>query len=144
MRAGGDLARNGIIRIERERLGTLYRRRHGIGIGEHEAGHAIGQRRLADALRTADQPGMRNAPAAIGIEQCRLGLAVAEQLGRFAGMPDRHFLLGLACAHTVPAGLGTANTRSRSAVQTRAATVSASALASISTQRCGSSAAICR
>ena len=36
-------------------------------MGEHEARHAIGQRRLADALRAADQPGMRNAPAAIGI-----------------------------------------------------------------------------
>ena len=73
---------------------------------EHEARHAIGQRRLADALRAADQPGMRNAPAAIGIEQRRLGLAMAEQIGRFARMPDRRFLLGLARAHAVSAGLG--------------------------------------
>ena len=110
MRTSRDLARDGIIRIERKRLGALHRRRHGVGIREHEAGHAIGQRRLADALRTADQPGMRNAPAAIGIEQCHLGLAMAEQIGRFAGMPDRHFLLGLARAHAVSAGLGAANT----------------------------------
>src|SRR5947208_1641827 len=88
--------------------------------------------------------GVRNAPAAIGIQQRRLGLAVAEQIGRFAGMTGRRFLPGLARAHAVSAGLGTVNTCSRSAVQTRAATVSASALASISTQRCGSSAAICR
>ena len=32
---------------------------------------------------------------------------MAEQIGRFAGMPDRHFLLGLARAHAVSAGLGT-------------------------------------
>ena len=110
MRAGGDLTRDGIVRIKRQRLGALHRRRHRFGIREHEAGHAIGQRRLADALRTADQPGMRNAPTAIGIEQGHLGLAVTEQIGRFAGMLHRHFLLGLACAHAVPAGLGAVNT----------------------------------
>ena len=50
-------------------------------MGEHEARHAIGQRRLADAGRPADQPGMRQAPAAIGLEQRPLGLGVAEQYG---------------------------------------------------------------
>jgi hypothetical protein len=35
---------------------------------------------------------------------------VAVEIGCYAGMPGRRFLLGLACAHAVPAGLGTANT----------------------------------
>ena len=91
---------------------------------EHEPRHAIGQRRLADALRAADQPGMRNAPAAIGVQQRRLRLAMPEQIGRLARMPDRGLLLGLARAHAVLAVAGIANRWSRSAVQTRAATVS--------------------
>ena len=43
----------------------------GIAMGKHEPRHPVGQRRLADALRAADQPGVRNAPAAIGVQQRR-------------------------------------------------------------------------
>ena len=60
-------------------VALLHRRRGRIGMGEHEARHAIGERRLADAARAADQPGMRHAAAAIGIEQRLLGLGMAEQ-----------------------------------------------------------------
>src|SRR3954462_9253021 len=144
MRAGRDLPRHGIIWIERERLGVLHRSGVRTGMREHEAGHAIGQRRLADALWTADQPGVRYPPTAIGGQQRRLSLAMAEKIGCLARVPDGRFLLGLPRAHAVAAGLLAANRRSRSTVQIRSATVSASALASISTQRCGSSAAICR
>src|SRR5215510_3163214 len=48
--------------------------------------HPIRQRRLADAARAADQPGVRNATAAIGFEQRLLGLAMAEQHGGLAWM----------------------------------------------------------
>ena len=43
-------------------------------MGEDETRHAIGERRLADAGGAADQPGMREAPAAIGFEQRLLRL----------------------------------------------------------------------
>jgi hypothetical protein len=107
--AGRNLPRDGIIGLERKRFSTLHRRPHGISIGEHEPRHAIGQCRLADTLRAADQPGMRNAPAAIGVQQRRLRLAMAEQLGRFTGMPDRYLRFGLAGAHAELALVGMAN-----------------------------------
>ncbi len=47
-------------------------------MGEHETRHAIGQRRLADALRADDQEGVRHAAAAIGGKQRRLGGGMAE------------------------------------------------------------------
>src|SRR5271169_6094584 len=112
-------------------------------MSQHEARHAISQCRLADALWTADQPGMRNAPAAIGVEQRRLGLAMPEQFRGFARMRYCNLLFDLARAHADGAGLEMAKRWSRSAVQTCAATASGSAVASISTQRCGSSAATC-
>ena len=40
---------------------------------EHEARHAVGERRLADAARPADQPGMRHAAGAIGFEERLFG-----------------------------------------------------------------------
>src|SRR5215218_7217361 len=131
MGAGGDLARDGIIRIERERLGPLHRRRHGLGIREYEAGHAIGQRRLADALRAADQPGMRNAPAAIGFEQGHLGIAMAEPGGGFTRMRRRNALLDLARAHADRTTLSASalKKRSRKVAHTLAATAAGSASA---------------
>src|SRR5712672_4252987 len=108
---------------------------------EHESRHPIGQRSFADALRAADQPGMRNAPAAIGIEQRCLRRAMPEQFGGLARVPDRDRIFGLARAH---ADVAVANRRSRSAVHTWAATASGLALASISMQRLGSSVAIWR
>ena len=75
----------------------------------------------------ADQPGVRNAPAAIGIQQRHLGIAMAEPGGGLARMRRRDVLLDLTGAH---AGLATLSTsalkkRSRKAVQTPAATVAA-------------------
>ncbi len=43
-------------------------------MGEHEARHAICERRLADAGCAADQPGVRDAPAFVGVEQRLLGI----------------------------------------------------------------------
>ena len=73
-------------------------------MGEHEPRHPIGQRRLADTLRPADQPGMRNAPAAIGVQQGHLGIAMAEQRRGFARMHSRDLRFDLTGAH---AGLAT-------------------------------------
>jgi hypothetical protein len=146
MGARRDMARDRIGWIHPQRLGVLHIRCQGIAMGEHEPRHPIGQRRLADARRPADQPGMRNAAAAVGVQQGRLGVAMPEQCRGFARMDDGNLRLDLTGAH---AGLATVSTlaaknRSRSAAHTLAATAPASALASIKTHRCGSSAAICR
>ena len=68
MGAGRDLARNGIGRIDPQRVGALHIGAERIAVREHEPRHPIGQRRLADPCRSPDQPGMRNAPAAVGIQ----------------------------------------------------------------------------
>src|ERR1700675_4485809 len=146
MGAGRDVAGDRIGRVDEKRLGALHLGAKRIAMGEHEARHPIGQRRLADAGRAPDQPGMRNAPAAIGIQQGGLGLAMPEQRSGFARMGDRDLRLDLTGAH---AGLATllvlvAKKRSRNAAQILPATTAGSAVASINTQRCGSWAAIWR
>ena len=113
---------------------------------QHEPRHAIGQRRLADTLRASDQPGMRNAAAAVGIQQCRFGFAVPCQdagLTRMNGCKLRFELTG---AHAEVAILSApaVKKRSRNTAHILAATVLASAFASINTHRSGSAAAICR
>ncbi len=146
MGAGRDMARDRIGRINPKRLGALHVGRQWIAMREHEPRHAIGQGRLADPCRPPDQPGVRNTPAAVGIQQRRLGLAMSEQRGSFARRDGCKLRFDLTSAHAEVATLPTpvAKRRSRTATHTLAATVPASALASISTQRCGSAAAICR
>src|ERR1019366_8635313 len=133
-------------RITFERLGILHIRCRGIAMCEHEARHPIGQCRLADALRTPDQPGMRNTPAAVGIQQCQLGFTMSEQRCGFARRNRRNLRFDPTGAHAELATWPTpaAKKRSRKAAHTFAATVPASAFASISTHRCGLLAAICR
>src|ERR1700730_9221220 len=111
---------------------------------EHEPRHPIGQRRLTDSGRPADQPGMRNPPAAIGIQQGEFGIAMPEQCGRLARMNRRYLGFELTRAHAELAKLPAevANKRSRRVAQMLAATAAGSAVASIRTQRCGSLAAI--
>ena len=50
-----------------------------IGMRQHEAREAIGQASPCRCRAAADQPGMRHAPALIGVEQRLLGLGMAEQ-----------------------------------------------------------------
>ena len=69
LRLRRDAPRHRMIGVDVQRFRGLHRRRARIGMGEHEARHAVGERRLADAGRTRDQPGMREASAAIGVEQ---------------------------------------------------------------------------
>ena len=71
LRLRGDAARDRMVGVDRERGRLLHLRRGRIGMRQHEARETIGQRRLADAGRAADQPGMRNAPALVACEQRR-------------------------------------------------------------------------
>ena len=121
---------------------------------QHEARHAIGQRRLADAALAADQPGVRDAAGAVGVEQRLLGLGVAEQHRRLARM-RRCVAVGLvASAHAARCLELAASSNWIGAVagssfltttrQICSATSSFGMVASISTQRSGSLAASVR
>jgi hypothetical protein len=99
MGAGRDMARDRVAGLDVKGFGVLHSRSLRIAMGKHELCHPVSQRRLADALRAADQPGVRNAPAAIGIQQRHLGIAMAEPGGRFARMRGRDVLLYLTGAH---------------------------------------------
>ncbi len=79
MGIAGDAPHRRMRRIERERGGRLHRAGSGIRVGEHEARHPIGERRLADAGLAADQPGMGDAAAAIARQQRLFGGLMAEQ-----------------------------------------------------------------
>ena len=103
-------------------------------MGEHEARHAIGERRLADAGRTADQPGMRHAPAAIGVEQRALGLGVAEQAGvvaRVRNLDRRRRLAALTSRALDSIGAVAGSSRAFTTSQTISATSERGAVASI-------------
>src|SRR5450631_3116230 len=127
-------------RIDPKIFGALHVGGRRIAMGQHEACGPVSQRRLADALRATDQPCVGNAPAAIGVQERRLGLPMPEQDTGFTRLGDHHILLGLSRAHEVT-GVGVAavgvaevaivNKWSRTAVQTWVATVSGSAEASI-------------
>jgi hypothetical protein len=60
---------------------------------KHKPSHAKGKRCLADPRFAADQPGVRNAPAPIGIEQRLLGLGMTEQRRGFAWMRQGVFVV---------------------------------------------------
>ena len=76
-----------MIGIDVKRRRRLHRRRAWIGMGEDEARHAVGERRLADAGRPRDQPRVVEAPTPIGFEQRALGLGVAMKNGGLAWCP---------------------------------------------------------
>ena len=125
MGARRDLARDRIGRIDPQRLGTRRIGAERIAMREHEPRHPIGQRRLADAGRPPDQPGMRNPPAAIGIQQSQLGVAMPEQRGRLARMNRRYLRFDLTGAHAELARLPALalKKRSRKAAHMFAATI---------------------
>src|SRR5579864_9472361 len=145
MGAGRDAATDRMRRIDHEIRRTLNVCRQRIGVAQHEARHPISERSLADALRSADQPGVRNATAPVGIEQRCLRFVMTEQLKVLARMRDRKLVVG-PCAHAGLAALSAlaVKSRSRKADHTFAATLLASCVASIRTHRSGSLAAICR
>src|SRR5712691_32121 len=114
---------------------------------EREARHAIGERRLADAGLAADQPGVRDSAAAVGLEQRPLGLRVAEQNMRVARMRNVVFVLARAirrahvAASSIISGASAGCSRALTTAQMASATASGCGKASISAQRAGSRAA---
>src|SRR6478672_11034006 len=100
--------------IDPKRFGPLNVRGCRIAMREHEPRHSIGQRRLADALRPADQPGMRNAPAAVGIQQCGFGFAMPCQDAGLSRMDGCNLLLNLTGAHAEVTALSARAVKKRS------------------------------
>jgi hypothetical protein len=76
-----------MVRINRKGCRFLHRRRVRIGMHEHESREAEGECRLADPGRPADQPGMRDATALVGIKQGAFSLFMTEQSRGFARQP---------------------------------------------------------
>jgi hypothetical protein len=94
MATGGDAAEHRMPGIERQRIGRRSGRSAeqrvlpGIrlgGLGQHEAGKAVSQRRLADPARAGDQPAMRDAARVPGLQQGSLGRALPDQMRVGAG-----------------------------------------------------------
>ncbi len=133
----GNAADGGMIGRERKRRGAAHVRRGLIRMREHEARHAIRKRRLADAARAADQPRMRHASAAIGVEKRLLGFRLAVERNGFARMRDVALLAHDATSCTI-SGASPGLSRVFTADQTNSLTVAASAPALITTQRFGS------
>src|SRR5262249_31489928 len=84
LRLRGDTPRDRIIGIDSKRRGLLHGGRVRIGMRQDEACETVCERCLADARWAADQPGMGNAAAFVGIKQRALGLRVTEQGRGFA------------------------------------------------------------
>jgi hypothetical protein len=68
MGSGRDVAGDRLGRIDVEVHGALNVWDRRIAMAEHKARHPIGERGLADALRSSDQPGMRDAAASVRLE----------------------------------------------------------------------------
>ncbi len=113
-------------------------------MGQHEARHAVGERRLADSGGTRNQPGMGETRTPISGEQRLFRVRVAEEDGCLA-RGRRLDALGFVLPHeTTPAGNPGAraeSSRSTTTFQMRSATAGFGSVASIATQRSGSSAA---
>ena len=150
----GELAeetRRRMAGLDAEVARFAHDRRGRIGIGEYEAGEPPGERRLADPLPAADQPGVGEATLAIGGEQLLLGALMADQRGRMArvrragqrigfGKIVALGLLHVLWATSAPAG----SSRVSTADQIAAATSLSLLLASMTAQRRGSAAAMSR
>ncbi len=107
LRLGGDPARHRMFGIDGQRRRRCNIGRRRIGMSEHEARHAIGQRRLADALRAGDQKGVRHAAGAISGQQGGFRGRLAEQHAGRARMRRLVDLVVVGCAraHDAPTSL---------------------------------------
>ncbi len=112
---------------------------------QHEARQSKGQRSLADAGRSADQPGMRNAPAFVGFKERPFLVIMAEEYRRFARQLDVAAIVIVTHGATVSATPAfRVSSRSCTSAHMRSDTTSRGARPSITTQRFGSSAASAR
>src|SRR5262245_39993204 len=130
-----------MIVVHGERTRALHRVLVMIGVGKQKPCRAIGQRCLANAGRSAEQPGMRKPAASIRVEQHTFGFPVTVE----RGSRTRSFRLdirGLFFAHEArPAsanGAVAGESRSFTVFQIRSATASFRPVASIIMQRPGS------
>ncbi len=118
-----------------------------IGMGEHEARRAVGEGRLADPFRPAQDPGVGKAPALVGVQEGGLGCILAEERRRLAGMRRRRRAGRLpACRRSaaISAALPPRRRARITTAQIASATAPSLPLASIDAQRSGSAAAIAR
>ena len=138
MSAGGDPLEGLAPRIDGQGRGCATEQVGRPAAGQDEAREAVGQRRLADAARPRDQPGVRQTARIEGAEQRALGRLVAAQL-RVGARRRRAVVLLARFGH------GKATPR-RAATQARTPswTASTSPLASIRAQRSGARPAISR
>ena len=145
MGARGDLMDDRMAGVDGEIDRAGNGRRCRIRAGQDEARQAIGERRLADAFRPLDQPGMVHASRTVGIEQCALRGRVAQQaIGTVrGGEPEGR---GKVAAHAPCSARPAASMPKRrlTTSHTRSVTSSISPDASITTQRSGSAAAMSR
>src|SRR6185369_17249924 len=79
-----DAPSDRMLGIDVEGRRTLHLCCSWIGMSEDEPGHAVGERCLADAGRSRDQPRVVEAPAPISFQQRPLALALAMKNGRLA------------------------------------------------------------
>src|SRR3546814_8005000 len=122
------------VEVQRRRRRAEQARGRLRGAGQNEPGEPVGERRLADARRAADQPGVRHPTRNRGTEQNRLRLGMADQLGVGAWWRRRY---DETAAHRRPNRVSTA-------ASTSVATASTVRPASMTTQRSGSLRAISR
>ncbi len=155
LRLGGDPPCHRMVRIDEKRCRLLHLGRGRIGMRKRKARHAVSQGGFADALGARQQERMRHAAGTISRQQRRLRQAMAEQRRRKARMRDfaGTVLVVGARAHEAPtslrrAGMLTGKVNGSSlaptTLQILRATISFGALASMTTQRSGCSAAIAR
>ena len=146
---GRDAPRDRMIGVDLQRCRRLHQRGAWIGMSQDETCHAIGERCLADADRTPDQPGVGKPCASIGGKQraLRLGVAVEDAgLARIQRFDAVALVVG-AAHDAAPAGkLDTRveSNRSVTVFQMRSATAVFGSVASIAMQRPGSAATISR
>ena len=139
MRQRADLAGGGRLAVDVEALPERIALAH---VCKQEGREAVGQRGLADALRTGDEPAVMHAAGGEGVHQCALGRLVAVKHFCVAGMREALEPVGLGqrldLLRCGSARHQATPSRAETADQTRAATVSMSPVASITTQRPGS------
>ena len=114
--------------------------------GEHLTGKMIGERRLADAFGTDDQPGMVQPAALEGLLEFGTRRVVAEQAVDLAWGREAVKPVGLVAGNTRLFGRSPRHGRKRAATasHTSSATRASGLVASITTQRFGSSSAMSR
>ena len=126
--------------IERERFRGLHGLRCRVGMREHEARHAIGERRLADAGARRRSARHAECGRRDRLEQRPLGLRVAEEDSGLARMRRLQVaVVVFRCAHcgisSSNSGAVAGSSRAFTIVQICSATVSRGSAVSTSTQR---------